>query len=129
MRKTLLVLALLVVGTSLHAAESYMLRPFAPGARPMGMGGAFVALADDHDLFYFNPAGVSRIPGNLFTLDFPFALNENIIEFYQSFWDRREEFENADDLPADQQVDTGLAVKAASADEKIDEPALDPHRR
>jgi len=31
------------------------------GARPMGMGGAFVALADDANGLFWNPAGLSQI--------------------------------------------------------------------
>ncbi len=31
------------------------------GARPLGMGGAFVGLADDADAVYWNPAGLSRL--------------------------------------------------------------------
>jgi hypothetical protein len=33
------------------------------GARPLGMGGAFVAIADDANAAYFNPAGLARNPG------------------------------------------------------------------
>ena len=36
------------------------------GARPLGMGGAFVATANDHSAFYWNPAGV----GNIQTIQF-----------------------------------------------------------
>ncbi len=35
-----------------------------PGARPSGMGGAFVALADDASTLFFNPAGIARLPRN-----------------------------------------------------------------
>ena len=31
------------------------------GARAMGMGGAFVSIADDGSAFYWNPAGVSQL--------------------------------------------------------------------
>ena len=33
------------------------------GARPLAMGGAFVALANDGTAFYWNPAGLSNVPG------------------------------------------------------------------
>jgi hypothetical protein len=33
------------------------------GARAVGMGGAFVAVAEDATAIYWNPAGVARIPG------------------------------------------------------------------
>jgi hypothetical protein len=34
------------------------------GAKAMGMGGAFVAVANDATALYWNPAGISRLPGN-----------------------------------------------------------------
>ncbi|MBC8205174.1 hypothetical protein ISS30_00190 [bacterium] len=34
------------------------------GARPMGMGGAFTGLADDHNAVMWNPAGMCRVQGN-----------------------------------------------------------------
>lgn len=33
------------------------------GAKPLSMGGAFTALANDESAFYWNPAGVSLVPG------------------------------------------------------------------
>jgi long-chain fatty acid transport protein len=38
------------------------------GARAMGMGGAFVGLADDPSAVYFNPAGITQLPGLRFSL-------------------------------------------------------------
>ncbi len=43
--------ALLFVVTGMASAD--------PGARPMGMGGAFVAVADDAYSLYYNPAGLA----------------------------------------------------------------------
>ncbi len=37
------------------------------GARPLGMGSAFVALADDINAIYYNPAGLVRLQKNEFT--------------------------------------------------------------
>ncbi len=31
------------------------------GVRPMGMGGAFAAVSDDHNALYYNPAGLAKI--------------------------------------------------------------------
>lgn len=39
----------------------------AVGARPLGMGGAFVALADDPNAIYWNPAGTVITPQTAFT--------------------------------------------------------------
>ena len=33
------------------------------GARPLGMGGAFVGLADDSNALFYNPAGLARLSG------------------------------------------------------------------
>jgi long-chain fatty acid transport protein len=35
---------------------------FGLGARAMGMGGAFVAVADDYSALYWNPAGLAQLP-------------------------------------------------------------------
>ncbi len=35
---------------------------FGVGARAVGMGGAFVAIADDANALYWNPSGIARIP-------------------------------------------------------------------
>ncbi|UCE18107.1 MAG: outer membrane protein transport protein [Gemmatimonadota bacterium] len=35
---------------------------FGSGARAMGMGGAFLAVADDYSALYWNPAGLAQIP-------------------------------------------------------------------
>lgn len=53
------VLALLgVLAGSAHAAFNEIIS----GARPQGMGGAFVAVADDYNALYWNPAGATAVP-------------------------------------------------------------------
>ena len=54
--KKLLVSFLLLVFASNCSLALY-------GARPMGMGGAFTAIADDANAAYFNPAGFALNPG------------------------------------------------------------------
>jgi hypothetical protein len=46
------------------------------GARPTGLGGAFVALADDPDALFVNPAGLTRLDGNTLCASYsrPFGL-------------------------------------------------------
>jgi len=39
------------------------------GARATGMGGSFTAVADDASSVYWNPAGVSRLSGNIVTIN------------------------------------------------------------
>ncbi len=55
------VVALLVVATSLSLAGGYQVNEH--GARAMGMGGAFVALASDASAVFFNPAGLAYQSG------------------------------------------------------------------
>ena len=39
------------------------------GSRAIGMGGAFVAVANDASALYWNPAGIARLPGGAITLN------------------------------------------------------------
>ncbi len=52
-------LLLAVVATSARASN---FNDFAPGARAMGMGMAFSAVADDPSAMFFNPAGLANTP-------------------------------------------------------------------
>jgi len=45
-----------------------MLRTPYQGVRPLGMGNAFIALADDSNLLWYNPAGLARVKGGHFNL-------------------------------------------------------------
>lgn len=63
--KTLKILALLVLGA---ATQAYPFAKYAGeflatgiGARPLGMGGAFVSIADDASAGYWNPAGMIHV--------------------------------------------------------------------
>ncbi len=47
-------------------------RIFVPGIRPLGMGGAFIAAADDDNLIFYNPAALGRMTRWEFT--FPHLL-------------------------------------------------------
>jgi len=40
------------------------------GSRPTAMGGAFVAVADDANAIYWNPAGLARLEGNIVAFNF-----------------------------------------------------------
>ena len=50
---------------NLRAEEPQTLIQF---ARPLGMGGAFTAVTDDHNSFTYNPAGMVQRTGGQFTL-------------------------------------------------------------
>lgn len=56
---------------------------FYMGVRPMGMGGAFTAVADDQNTIFYNPAGLSRIKGLSFGLLNPaVSIGENGLDMY-----------------------------------------------
>lgn len=60
-QKTFGSLALLVLFTFAHAANCELVRASYEGTRPIGMGGAFLALADDHNMLWYNPAGLAYV--------------------------------------------------------------------
>ncbi|MEI6093779.1 MAG: hypothetical protein WCQ47_08925, partial [bacterium] len=59
--KTIIIAILFLSSLTIFSHEyDYLYR----GARPMGMGGAFTAVSDDYNAFFYNPAGLNRIkPG------------------------------------------------------------------
>ena len=60
---TLCILVVLCCHTVAHAAEKYAgdFLTLGVGARPLGMGGSFAAIADDSTAAYWNPAGLGRL--------------------------------------------------------------------
>lgn len=58
------------------------------GARAIGMGGAFVAIADDPSASFWNPAGLTRLEDNQFLLsaDLPDDFNACSLVYKPSFW-------------------------------------------
>ena len=59
MRKTMFLMILLLFVSSLCLADEY---PYIyKGIRPMGMGGAFVAVSNDANALFYNPAGLADI--------------------------------------------------------------------
>ncbi|HEY1584663.1 MAG TPA: hypothetical protein VGH63_03185, partial [Polyangia bacterium] len=59
--------ALFVSTASLHDARGAGLsRPNIVGARAIGMGGAFTAIADDPTAVWYNPAGTALYGDNVF---------------------------------------------------------------
>lgn len=54
-------LAAVLLGQDVWAGETAAFLKIAPGARPIGMGQAFTAAADDLNSLSWNPAGLSRI--------------------------------------------------------------------
>ncbi len=58
MRKLLLLLIVLAV-----QAHGELIRQPYPGVRPTGMGNAFLAISDDNNAMWYNPAGLARVKG------------------------------------------------------------------
>lgn len=56
-------IALFVVLASAVRAQAEVVRENYEGMRPTGMGGAFLAVADDDNVLWYNPAGLANIKG------------------------------------------------------------------
>ena len=52
---------LLLLASPALGAETAAFLDIGPGARAIGLGGAYTALADDSDAMYWNPAGLARM--------------------------------------------------------------------
>jgi hypothetical protein len=74
---TLVALILLILGFSKVTTEACL------GARPLSMGGAFVAVADDIHSCYWNPAGMGNLQGS--ELTYMQTLNNKAVINYQNW--------------------------------------------
>jgi len=61
------ILGLFLLMQTSNAVEEGAFARIGVGARPLGMGGAFVAVADDANSVYWNPAGLTSLKGMEFT--------------------------------------------------------------
>ena len=76
------------------------------GIRPMSMGGAFTAVVDDQNAFFYNPAGITQrrtALKQIFTMDF--AANTRTFDFVDFYSDTRDDVNNFSDLTPGQQAD------------------------
>jgi hypothetical protein len=82
MKRMILALALMVLFAGAAQGEEY---PFIyKGIRPMGMGGAFVAVSDDANALFYNPAGLSRIDTvSVSILPLEVEVGRNTIDVYR----------------------------------------------
>lgn len=81
MKRTLLALSLLALGGPALARE---LPTFFQGVRPLGMGGAFTAVADDENALFYNPAGLDKVKGwGLGVLNPLVEVNKEGVDFYK----------------------------------------------
>lgn len=64
MRKSWITLSIVVLFLSTDAQATGFSKPVWGGARAIGLGGAFVGLADDATALWHNPAGITYLDGN-----------------------------------------------------------------
>lgn len=97
-----------VVLASLVACSFFMTRvgyaseapAFVQFVRPLGMGGAFTAVADDQNIFSFNPAGmVQRTGGQLTILEIALGASKDLKDFSDFVTDNKEDLNNIDTSP------------------------------
>ena len=65
------------------------------GIRPLGMGGAFTAVADDRNALFYNPAGLSHIDRFFIGVDMVGELSESGFDLIEDIQDT--DFENTDE--------------------------------
>lgn len=80
--KTFLTALVVLFSTNIFAAQSNYLHQNFISPRVMGMGGAFVGVADDYNALYYNPAGLARLHENQLNMGITGMATPNIITFY-----------------------------------------------
>ena len=95
--------ALMALGTAAWGNEPPAFLEF---VRPLGMGGAFTAVADDHNVFSYNPAGMVQRTGAEFTLvDVQAGISQDFVDALNYVSDHQDDFKNFNTLPAQKQAD------------------------
>jgi hypothetical protein len=97
-----LLLLLLVGAVPVWATEvPAMIR----GSRALGMGDALTAMADDQNVFFYNPAGSVQRTGSMVNfLDVSLTASKDAMEFYQFINDNESALKNYDDLSPEDQI-------------------------
>ena len=97
-RRLFVVALLSVAWVSGSAAQEYP--SFYRGVRPLAMGGAFTAVADDEHALFYNPAGLADISMmNLAIVNPLVEASEGSVEMYQDLQDKNfETVEEAEDF-------------------------------
>ncbi|MGA2090264.1 MAG: conjugal transfer protein TraF [Endomicrobiales bacterium] len=87
---------------TLHADEPQV---FIRGIRPLGMGGAFVAISDDQNAIFYNPAGLTQRQGSEFiAFELPISISQDVLNFYDFYNDNQNTLQNFSNLSQNQQV-------------------------
>jgi hypothetical protein len=106
--RAFLIVALLatLVPQVLHARELILPRAMYFSPRMLGMGGAFVGVSDDRNLFFTNPAGLSYVPRSRFGIELgTLSLNHNSIRAINFFSDNQDTFDDLDNLSQQEQAE------------------------
>lgn len=98
-----LFIGFLIAGSSLFAQEPPAEFDF---VRPLGMGGAFTAVADDHNIFNYNPAGMVQRTGTEFTvLEIAVGASQDTKEAIDFVSDNENDLTNFENLTAQRQAE------------------------
>lgn len=101
-RFTSVVSAACLFSTPLFSEEQPALIQF---VRPLGMGGAFTAVADDHNVFSFNPAGmVQRTGAQVTLLEFALGGSQDLKDAYDFVSDNEDKLTNFENLTTAEQI-------------------------
>lgn len=75
------------------------------GTRALGMGDALTAIADDQNVFFYNPAGSVQRTGSMVNfLDMSLTASKDAIDFYQFVKDNEDDLKNFDTLSSADQI-------------------------
>ena len=82
-------------GVSAAREEAFMIR----GMRPLAMGGAFTAVSDDANAFFYNPAGVAAAEKTQLTLlQIGLTIGDDLKKGYDWYKDNQDDINKMDDL-------------------------------
>ena len=81
------ILPLLLVAVLSGPAFAKELPAFYEGVRPLGMGGAFTAIADDNNAIFYNPAGLNRLETWSFEVPLFIEMSKSNIDLAQDAQD------------------------------------------
>ncbi|MDR3275284.1 MAG: conjugal transfer protein TraF [Endomicrobium sp.] len=101
--KIAILTALMLVSSLVVFASAKENRAMINGLRPMSMGGAFSAIADDENAFFYNPAGVTYQHNCLiqvFSVDI--AVNTKTFDFYNFYIDNKKGLSDFESLQYDE---------------------------
>lgn len=90
MKRTALILGLIVILSSPVFAASLEYPYLYKSPRAMGMGGAYVAIGGSVDTLFYNPAGLSGMPEKNWEINFgrlEFGFGKNVIDFSKDMGD------------------------------------------